>query len=407
MATLSAELRANAVHCLDVLLKRRMEHRLKPLDLTLQQLVDLGNALRLVLSTDPVLLEIEGPVTIVGDIHGQFQDLVSWFDSCGHPPDTTYLFLGDYVDRGKQSIEVFGLLAAYKIKYPDKIYLLRGNHEHHAINRIHGWAEEAKMRYAVKLFVEWSRVFNYLPLAAIVETAGKRLFACHGGISPELHKMDDIRAISRPCDIPDNGLICDLVWSDPDDKINGWGENDRGVSHTWGSNVTKVFLKEHDFTHIVRAHQVVVEGHKTNHHGKVITVFSAPNYCGEFDNKGSVMRVEADGSHAFVQKMSHIQYHPWRKGEKEPHPIDTSKTKTAYGRIESSSHRRSSMGSRAEPSGEHDNHDHHHHRKHHHHHSRSRSNSRSPLSQRSSTTSSNTSTSTSNSSHHRRHRHSA
>uniref|UniRef100_A0A8C9GM49 Serine/threonine-protein phosphatase n=1 Tax=Piliocolobus tephrosceles TaxID=591936 RepID=A0A8C9GM49_9PRIM len=150
----------------------------------------------------PILLELEAPIKICGDIHGQFYDLLRLFEYGGFPPDANYLFLGDYVDRGKQSLETICLLLAYKIKYPENFFLLRGNHECASINRIYGFYDECKRRYSVKLWKTFIDCFNCLPVAAIID---EKIFCMHGGLSPELNNMEQIRKIIRPTDVPDNG----------------------------------------------------------------------------------------------------------------------------------------------------------------------------------------------------------
>ena len=216
-----------------------------------------------------------------GDIHGQYYDLLRLFEYGAFPPDSNYLFLGDYVDRGKQSLETICLLLAYKIKYPENFFLLRGNHECASINRIYGFYDECnftlktidglwsnflipfvcllvflftgKRRYNIKLWKTFTDCFNCLPVAAIVD---EKIFCCHGGLSPDLQSMEQIRRIMRPTDVPDQGLLCDLLWSDPDKDVMGWGENDRGVSYTFGPDVVAKFLHKHDLDLICRAHQV-------------------------------------------------------------------------------------------------------------------------------------------------------
>lgn len=157
--------------------------------------------------SQPILLELEAPIKIVGDIHGQYYDLLRLFEYGGFPPDANYLFLGDYVDRGKQSLETICLLLAYKIKYPENFFLLRGNHECASINRIYGFYDECKRRYNIKLWKTFTDCFNCLPIAAIVD---EKIFCVHGGLSPEHTSMDQIRRIPRPTDVPDSGMSVDM-----------------------------------------------------------------------------------------------------------------------------------------------------------------------------------------------------
>ena len=193
-----------------------------------------------------------------GDIHGQYPDLLRLFEYGGFPPDSNYLFLGDYVDRGKQSIETICLLLAYKIKFPDNFFLLRGNHECASINRIYGFYDECKRRFSVRLWKTFTGCFNCLPVAAVVDD---KILCMHGGLSPEMDSLDQIRAIERPVDVPDQGLLCDLLWSDPDRDTKGWGDNDRGVSYTFGADKVTELLRKHDLDLVCRAHQVFPDSH--------------------------------------------------------------------------------------------------------------------------------------------------
>lgn len=188
-----------------------------------------------------------------GDIHGQYSDLLRLFEYGGFPPEANYLFLGDYVDRGKQSLETICLLLAYKIKYPENFFLLRGNHECASINRIYGFYDECKRRYNIRLWKVFTDCFNCLPVAALID---EKILCMHGGLSPELRSLDQIKKIARPTDVPDAGLLCDLLWADPDKEVQGWGDNDRGVSYTFGSDTVQEFLQKQDLDLICRAHQV-------------------------------------------------------------------------------------------------------------------------------------------------------
>ena len=193
------------------------------------------------------------------------------------------------MDRAKQSIETIALLLCYKIKYPDSFHMLRGNHESASISRIYGFYDEVKRRFNIKTWKLFMDVFNCLPFAAVVD---ERIFCIHGGLSPDIESPDDLKRVARPVDVPDTGLLCDTLWSDPDRDITGWAENDRGVSYTFGADVVRRFLEKNDLDLIVRAHQVVEDGYEFFADRGLVTVFSAPNYCGEFDNCGAMMSVD-------------------------------------------------------------------------------------------------------------------
>ncbi|AFZ79229.1 serine/threonine protein phosphatase 1, putative [Theileria equi strain WA] len=271
------------------LLEVRANRPIKAVQLTEEEIKGLCHKSREIFLSQSILLELEAPIKICGDIHGQYFDLLRLFEYGGFPPTANYLFLGDYVDRGKHSLETICLLLAYKIKYPENFFLLRGNHECASINRIYGFYDECKRRYSIKLWKAFTDCFNCLPVAAIIDD---KIFCMHGGLSPELTTMDQIRQISRPTDVPDTGLLCDLLWSDPDPNTTGWGENDRGVSFTFGSDIVVNFLIKHELDLICRAHQVVEDGYEFFSKRRLVTLFSAPNYCGEFDNAGAMMSVD-------------------------------------------------------------------------------------------------------------------
>ncbi|KVI04781.1 Metallophosphoesterase domain-containing protein [Cynara cardunculus var. scolymus] len=203
---------------LDNIIQRLLGVRGKPgkqVQLTEPEIKQLCLVSREIFLQQPNLLEIEAP-------YG------------GLPPQANYLFLGDYVDRGKQSLETICLLLAYKIKYPNNFFLLRGNHECASINRIYGFYDECKRRFNVKLWKTFSDCFNCLPVAALID---EKILCMHGGLSPDLNNLDQIRNLRRPTDVPDSGLLCDLLWSDPCNEVKGWGMNDRGVSYTFGADI--------------------------------------------------------------------------------------------------------------------------------------------------------------------------
>ncbi|XP_017868182.1 PREDICTED: serine/threonine-protein phosphatase alpha-3 isoform-like [Drosophila arizonae] len=254
-------------------------------------IANLCHAARQLFLDEPMLLHVEAPLRVVGDIHGQFSDLLRMLEHCRYPPEASYLFLGDYVDRGKNSVETITLLLSLKLIYPNKVFLLRGNHESQSLNRVYGFYDECKRRYTVKLWKTFVDCYNCMPVAAIISD---RIFCCHGGLSQSLTKLDDINALIRPTDVPEEGLMCDLLWSDPDIYKFGYTASDRGVSFLFGRDVIDKFLRKFDFDLICRAHQVVEDGYEFFAKRQLVTIFSAPNYCGMFDNAGASMGVDKD-----------------------------------------------------------------------------------------------------------------
>ncbi|ODQ77960.1 hypothetical protein BABINDRAFT_23488, partial [Babjeviella inositovora NRRL Y-12698] len=267
-------------------LSRLYSHQLCVLTTEIQYIV---NKARQVFHSQPTLLELAAPVKVVGDIHGQFQDLLRIFKLCGFPPDTNYLFLGDYVDRGKQSLETILLMLAFKIKYPENFFMLRGNHECANITKIYGFYDECKRRASSKVWKMFVDCFNTLPIAA---TIGNKIFCVHGGLSPNLTSLKQIRNIQRPSDVPETGLLADLLWSDPDATVDDWSSNDRGVSYCFSKRNVEQFCRKFKIDLVVRGHMVVEDGYEFFAKRKLVTVFSAPNYCGEFNNWGAVMNVD-------------------------------------------------------------------------------------------------------------------
>ena len=160
-----------------------------------------------------------------------------------------------------------------------------GNHECAAINRIYGFCDECKRAYGLKIWKQFNDVFNCMPVAAVVDD---KIFCVHGGLSPELRTFDQIGSLRRPTDVPDAGMMCDFLWADPEPHTTGWAESERGVSYTFGPDVVQKFLKQHDLDLLVRAHQVVEDGYEFFASRQLVTLFSAPNYCGEFDNAGTL-----------------------------------------------------------------------------------------------------------------------
>jgi len=244
-------------------------------------------------SDEPTLLDIVPPVFICGDIHGQYTDLLKIFQVAGFVPENKFLFLGDYVDRGDQSVEVIGLLLLLKIRYPNHVYLLRGNHESPEMTEQFGFAAELHKKLDDSIFNDFMNVFDHLPIAAII---GNQIFAVHGGLSPSIESLDEIREIKRPTKIPEDGVLADLLWSDPSPKESFWGPNDRGSTITWGQDAAEQFLSNNKLKIIVRGHQLAHNGYQYPFYPNrsVVTVFSASNYARKFRNQAAFMIIKPD-----------------------------------------------------------------------------------------------------------------
>ncbi|CAJ0929058.1 unnamed protein product, partial [Mesorhabditis belari] len=238
---------------------------------------------------NPSLIEIDPPVVIVGDIHGQYADLLRIFNACGFPPDKNYMFLGDYVDRGSKNLETISLLLSYKIIYPEHFFLLRGNHECQNVNQVYGFLEECNRRYhSQRLWQTFQDVFNMIPIVGVV---GGRVLCMHGGLSAHIESFDTLRGLRRPI-MPNPPCIeIDLLWADPEKGISGFRPNTRGVSVVFGEDVVHEFCKKLDIDLIARAHQVVADGYEFFADRKLVTIFSAPQYCGQFDNNAATMTI--------------------------------------------------------------------------------------------------------------------
>ncbi|CAD5222760.1 unnamed protein product [Bursaphelenchus xylophilus] len=241
-----------------------------------------------------VFVEIDPPVRICGDTHGQYGDLLRLFNRGGFPPTSNYLFLGDYVDRGRQNLETILILFIYKLKYPNNFFLLRGNHECANINKVYGFAEECARRYqqsGQRIWQAFQDVFQVMPLSGLV---GDRILCMHGGISPQLKSLKQLRDIKRPNDATGPTLEMDLLWADPVVGLTGFQENMRGASFGFGPDVLAKLCAELNIDMVARAHQVVQDGYEFFGNRKLVTIFSAPHYCGQFDNAAAMMIVDSN-----------------------------------------------------------------------------------------------------------------
>eukprot|EP00037_Helgoeca_nana_P009443 m.82900 g.82900 ORF g.82900 m.82900 type:complete len:304 (-) comp19587_c0_seq2:8-919(-) len=251
---------------------------------------------RELLASEANVQPVDSPVTLCGDIHGQFYDLKELFKHGGECPDTNYLFLGDFVDRGHFSVETFLLLLALKVRYPDRLTLIRGNHESRQITQVYGFYEECFRKYgSAYVWQMCTDVFDYLSLAAIVDN---EIMCVHGGLSPLVTSLDQIRLLDRKVEVPRAGPMCDLLWSDPDD-ITGWGVSPRGAGCVFGRDVAESFSKFNSISIIARAHQLVMEGYKWHFDGGVVTVWSAPNYCYRCGNVAAIFEYNGNMQHNF------------------------------------------------------------------------------------------------------------
>ena len=257
-----------------------------------------------ILKKDPVVLNLKGPLNICGDVHGQFKDLLRVFQCGGMPSDSKYLFLGDYVDRGKQSLEVICLLYAFKLKYPNQIFLLRGNHESPEMSEVFGFYTECCAKATANAWKKFCDSFRYLPLAAVIDN---QHFCIHGGISPDLKSIDQIKKFKRPLDIPEEGLLADLLWSDPDCTITRWGPNNRGTTVCYGPKAAEKFLKANNLKTIIRGHQLAQNGYEFpfGSNKSVVTIFTASKYAGQCDNKAAFMKIDIFGNFNFITLPSH------------------------------------------------------------------------------------------------------
>ncbi len=332
---------------------------------------------------------VDAPVTICGDIHGQFHDLMELFRVGGDVPDTNYLFMGDFVDRGFYSLESFLLLLCLKVRYPDRITLIRGNHESRQITTVYGFYDECIRKYgSANVWRYCCEVFDYLALGALVmgasseldptstsmtdtqttmpaddedieieilnsngevlnrfprnrnrvpaesnegltasptaspkpgtpaktgpagtgasgdsggskDNGGGAVLCVHGGLSPLVDSVDKIRLLDRKQEVPHEGAMCDLLWSDPD-EIDGWGLSPRGAGFLFGADIVKHFNHRNDLSLIARAHQLVMEGFKEMFDSSIVTVWSAPNYCYRCGNVAAILELGEDSSNGGV-----------------------------------------------------------------------------------------------------------
>jgi protein phosphatase len=280
-----------------------------------EHIIQLCEAAERIMISQPMVLQVRAPLKIFGDIHGQYSDLMRFFDLWGSPCDgqqdgdiesLDYLFLGDFIDRGSHSLETICLLLALKVRYPDQVHLLRGNHEDKWINNGFGFSEECAIRLGEdpneddSVFSRMNRLFEYLPLAAVID---QKVICLHGGIGASLNYVEEIEHLPRPLEVihevvtQEQQLVVDILWSDPTDSDYELGilpNTIRDPSGTgnivkFGPDRVKQFLANNNLSMIIRAHECVMDGFERFAAGSLITLFSATDYCGKHKNAGAVL----------------------------------------------------------------------------------------------------------------------
>ncbi len=226
-------------------------------------------------------------INICGDTHGQFYDLLNIFKINGYPSEKNpYLFNGDFVDRGSFSLETITTLLLFKLLYPNHFYLSRGNHEARNLNKIYGFEKEILTKYNKDIYEAFIKLFYSLPLAHVINN---KILIIHGGLfSSDDITLNDIRNINRFIEVPVEGIMCELLWSDPT-IIPGRRPSNRGVGILFGPDVANNFLKKNNLNLLIRSHECKQDGYEKI--GNVLTVFSAPNYCDQMRNKGAIVKI--------------------------------------------------------------------------------------------------------------------
>ncbi len=283
-----------------------------------ETILELAREFTLILQSQPMVSSLRTPVKIFGNLHGNYTDLMRFFEFWKAPTESAlggdidslaYVFLGNYVDRGTRSLETVCLLMALKLKYPDQIFLLRGNHEDRAINAVYGFGDECRARLHEDIkspdsvYQAINNAFSWLPLAAIIED---KILCIHGGIGPNIRHVEDLLRVARPIDLAqdnatkDQGVLMDALWSDPTacDTELGYRRNfirDNGGSESimkFGPDRVDHFLETNKLELIIRGHEIALDGFDTFAGGKLITVTSCTNYCGKHNNSACILAIQ-------------------------------------------------------------------------------------------------------------------
>lgn len=246
-----------------------------------------------IIKSEPILLRIDPEINIVGDIHGNIDDLIRIFETHGYPSESRYLFLGDYIDRGKNGLEVMILILALKVKYPQNVYMLRGNHETNDVPKIYGFLLECTKKYGGILFHEFVEFFKYLPIAAVV---GNSILCVHGGISPELKTLNEFNNLKKIKNIQENKIISDILWSDPKRLKEQFKRNSRGSGVFYNEEALSLFLQNNSLKCLIRSHEYCNNGIDIPFDSNICyTIFSNTNYNG-LKNEGATIYISNDNT---------------------------------------------------------------------------------------------------------------
>ena len=252
---------------------------------------------------------LKTPLIICGCINAHFEELKDIFITCGNISENKYLFLGDYVGKGWNGLSTFILLILYLIKYPNNLTLLRGNHDSRIFSQMYGLYDEClkkipKKDKAQEIYNKINELFDLLQLVAVIDN---KYFCVHGGLSPEFKKIEDLNNLERKNEIPEKGIITDLIWSDPKENINNFVPSAKGAGQFYGEKAVNDFIQENkNIEMIIRSHELVDNGYKYQFNNKLLTVFSAPDYAGRVDfNIGSVLKIDENYNFNFIKICGH------------------------------------------------------------------------------------------------------
>lgn len=307
-AGFSAAARRDILRKVENLTKRLIDYQVlkgKFAQINELELTNVCNMLPDILMEEPVVMDLnlDTPLYVIGDIHGQYGDLLRMFMLLGFPPDTRYVFLGNYVNRGTRSIETISLLFVLKLRFPKSIFLLRGNHECQHISRHYGFYDECVKRFTRRLWRVFVTTFDYLPLIAVVE---EKIFCCHSGMSPSVQfsgisNMQEFKDFvtkltPRPTEIHTSILMSHYTWSEPDPEVKAWEQNPSGLAYLYGSSIVNDFCTRLKLQQVIRSNEILERGYEFFQDKRLLTIFSMPNFLGTFTNDGAIVELEKDVS---------------------------------------------------------------------------------------------------------------